>query len=166
MKKRVAIYDLDNTLINTSQLEEYRKQKNWKMVYENFHRTLLDEKVKLYIENLNTKLFSEFFIVTSSPRNYAERLLKYHKFLNGVKIIGYHDTQKKKPSPDPYLKALENIGYYDEVYIFGDDEKDFIAAEELKKILLDKKIFKVGCSWYFKCNFAKVDRELKLEELI
>ncbi|MGL4402334.1 MAG: HAD-IA family hydrolase [Fusobacteriaceae bacterium] len=163
-KKRLAIYDLDNTLIDTDKLKKLRELRNWKEVYVNFDKTILNQKIRNYIENLNSEIFDYYIVVTSSPKVYAEKLLKYHNFLEGVKIIGYHDTQRRKPFADPYLKALENFQDYDEIYIFGDDEKDFIAAEELEK-LINKKVYKVGCSWYVKCDFLNLDRELRLEEI-
>lgn len=163
-KKRLAIYDLDNTLIDTEKLKKLRELKNWKEVYKNFDKTILDQKIRRYIDKLNSDVFDDYIVVTSSPKVYAEKLLKYHKFLDRVKIIGYHDTQKRKPYADPYLKAIENTQVCDEIYIFGDDEKDFIAAEELEKVV-NKKIYKVGCSWYIKCSFQNLDRELTLEEI-
>lgn len=164
--KRIAIYDLDNTLINTEKLKELRDKREWEMVYNSFDKTVLDENIRKYIDKLNKEIFIQFIIVTSGPKNYAEKLLKYHNFLEGAKIIGYHDVKKIKPSSEPYLKALETIGEYDEVYIFGDDKKDFIAAEKLKNVLVNKKVLKVGCSWYDKCNYLDLDRELTLGDTL
>ncbi|MHA4987902.1 HAD-IA family hydrolase [Cetobacterium somerae] len=163
-KKRIAIYDLDNTLIDTEKLKELRSKRDWKNIYDNFHLSYLNPKVRNYIDKLNKEIFIDFIIVTSSPKIYAQKLLNFHNFLNTSKIIGYHDTKLKKPNPEPYLKAIENIGSFDEIYIFGDQESDFIAAERLKKIL-KQKIFKVGCSWYFKCKYSYLDREITLEEI-
>lgn len=163
-KNRIAIFDLDNTLIDTSKLEELRKSRDWNKVYKNLQETYLNPKIKKFVEKLVNETFTEVFIVTSSPKSYAKKLLKYHNFLTEKKIVGYHDTTLKKPNPDPYLMALKNIDCFDEVYIFGDDEKDFIAAEKLKNII-KKKVFKVGCSWYVKCNYSNLDRELTVEEI-
>lgn len=163
-KKRVAIYDLDNTLIDTENLKELRSKREWKTIYNSFHLSYLNPKIKVYIEKLNRDIFNEVVIVTSSPKVYAEKLLKYHNFLSGVKIIGYHDTVLRKPDPSPYLKALESIEQFDEIYIFGDQESDFIAAEKLKEILIDKKIFKVACNWYYENELIGADRVLDKAE--
>lgn len=164
-KKRVAIYDLDNTLIDTENLKELRSKREWKTIYNSFHLSYLNPKIKIYIEKLNREIFSEVVIVTSSPRVYAKKLLKYHNFLSGVKIIGYHDTVLRKPDPSPYLQALESIEQFDEVYIFGDQEIDFIAAEKLKEILVDKKIFKIVCNWYYENKLIEYDRILRKDDL-
>ncbi len=164
MRKRVAIFDLDNTLIDTSMLETFRKGREWDKVYKNFNKTYLDEKIKKFINKLVKETFEEVIIVTSAPKGYAEKLLKYHQFLTDKHIVGYHDTEERKPSPLPYLKAIEKLGEFDEIFIFGDDEKDFIAADNLKK-LINKKIYKVGCSWYYKCNYKEIDRELTKDDI-
>lgn len=163
-KKRIAIYDLDNTLIDTEKLKNLRSKRDWKNVYNNFHLSYLNPQVKSYIDKLNREIFSDFIIVTSSPKVYAEKLLNFHNFLNKAKIIGYHDTKEKKPSPEPYLKAIEDIEKFDEVYIFGDQENDFIAADRLKDILVNKKIYKVACSWYYTYSLNNVDRNLNKDD--
>ena len=164
IKKRVAIYDLYNTLIDTENLKKLRDEKKWGEIYNNFNLTYLNPKVKSYIENLNKKIFNEFVIVTSSHKLYAQKLLKYHNFLIGCKIIAYHDTSLRKPYPNPYLKALEQKEF-DEVYIFGDQVNDFIAADKLQKILIDKKVYKVGCTWYYENNIPNLDRLLNKKDL-
>ena len=71
-------------------------------------------------------------VVTSKMRKVAT----YHLELTGLNryvdgLIGYEDTEKHKPNPDPVLKALElfNAKKESTVYI-GDHENDMTAAKK------------------------------------
>jgi phosphoglycolate phosphatase-like HAD superfamily hydrolase len=48
-------------------------------------------------------------IVTTTPRRYAESLLRYHGIDLPV-LVAYHDTSRHKPSPDPLIEAARRIG--------------------------------------------------------
>jgi HAD superfamily hydrolase (TIGR01509 family) len=73
-------------------------------------------------------------------------LLKHHNFLTDCKIIAYHDTKNHKPHPEPYVKALNTIGgNHNNIFVFGDDEKDIKPA-------LDLGFITIGVEWYIKYN--------------
>lgn len=154
----VSIVDLDNTLVNTEILKGFRDDRNWKKVYSNINLTTINQGTKNILkEMIGTKII----IVTSSPKSYAEKVLSHHRINIHEKIIAYHDVTRKKPHPEPYLKAIEGIEKIKEIRIYGDEQTDFIAAEELKKVLNNqgKKILvkKIGCSYYKDNNLKNID---------
>lgn len=155
----ISIVDLDNTLVNTEVLKKYRNQKMWEFVYDNIHKTSIDYfTIKLLDELKNT----DFIIVTSSPFKYAKMVLEFHN-INYKKLITFYDTLKRKPFPDPYIKAIStyDTSKIDEIRIYGDEENDFIAADNFKKYLLNigknLKILKIGCAHYKDNNLKNVD---------
>ena len=66
-------------------------------------------------------------IVTSSPRPYAEDMVRHHGLPIRV-VSAYHDTRMHKPHAAPLLHGLAALGVETGVYI-GDDEIDARAAE-------------------------------------
>ena len=61
-------------------------------------------------------------------------------------IVGYHDTQNKKPHPEPILRAISNAGVDKEnVISFGDNLNDILASKSAG-------VKAVGCSWGLKNN--------------
>ena len=140
----LIITDLDNTLIDTRKLKPLRDERRWREVYNNFDKTYLNPDVKEKFEGLLDNY--EIVIVTSSPKYYAKNLLKHHNFLTDCKIIAYHDTKNHKPHPEPYIKALNTIeGNHNNIFVFGDDEKDIKPA-------LDLGFITIGVEWYVKYN--------------
>lgn len=157
---KIAIFDLDNTLINTEVLKKYRDSRDWKKVFNNIHLTEISENVKEVILAVKDTV-DKCIIVTSSPSNYSRQVLEHHSFLQDLEIVGYHDTKEHKPSAKPYLKAISKLGLniddIEQIYIFGDEKKDFIAAENLKGNI-KSKILKILCKWYTEADVdAKVD---------
>jgi HAD superfamily hydrolase (TIGR01509 family) len=50
-------------------------------------------------------------IVTSSKRNHFDAIHKYSNYLQHFEfIISLEDVKKSKPSPEPYIKAVEKLG--------------------------------------------------------
>ena len=136
---KVSIIDLDNTLVNTEILKRYRDTRNWEKVFDNIKLTTITEKTN---ELLKEAQDGKIIIVTSSPNTYARKVLNYHN-ISYDNLIGYHDVENRKPSPDAYLLAIEPyLEIISHIVIYGDEEKDFIAADYLEEILkdLNKKI--------------------------
>lgn len=52
-------------------------------------------------------------IVTSSPRPYCERVVKYFSF-NPQFCVCYHDTKRHKPHPAPIRYAINQLQSIDE----------------------------------------------------
>lgn len=170
---KVAIFDLDNTLVDTETLKKYRDNGQWKEVFQKIPHTTTSKEVKDIISVIKNEKVDKSIIVTSSPSGYCKKVLEYHSFLSDLEIVGFHDTAKRKPSVDPYLKALSklnlNLNDIKKIYIFGDEDKDFIAAETLKKHT-SSNIMKIFCSWYINNEICTevdyiMDKNYKKEQL-
>ncbi len=99
MDKWTILFDLDDTLVMTHEIEKLREQacKNgeWKEVYASFNETYLKVQTKQIIRLIKTSRHGyRIGVVTSSPRSYAEKLLAYHR-LDITVLSAFHDTKKR-----------------------------------------------------------------------
>lgn len=141
----IVIFDLDDTLVITKELEGLRKNRQWGLVKNNLHKTYMLEKMKKWYKGFVERNY-KILIITSSPKSYAEQVLKYHNLKYDL-IIGYHDTKLHKPSCEPYKKALDNFSSYDKIIIIGNEIKDMIAATDLyEKYKIETKKYLFNCS--------------------
>lgn len=154
----VSILDLDNTLVNTEILKELRLDRKWQEIYSKINLTTINENTSNILNEIKE---TRVVVVTSSPRKYAEKVLEYHNLNMYEKIVAYHDVNRRKPYPDPYLKAIEGLEGLKEIRIYGDEQTDFTAAEALKGELNSRGekiiIKKIGCSYYKDNNLLNVD---------
>src|SRR5437763_1202703 len=100
-----VLFDLDQTLINSSVAEPLRRQGKWAEVYKlisGFNRyDGIGELLAMLLEREVA-----IAIVTSSPRSYCAKVIEQHQFLV-EKTVCYHDTNLHKPHPAPILKGIE-----------------------------------------------------------
>jgi len=123
-----VIFDLDQTLVDTSKLESFRDRRMWSYVYSNFSLTAVYPSVMEMIAYLRSKDI-KITVVTSSKKEYAIRLLKYHD-IDYDYLVAYSDTRCHKPSPDPMIKALALMDLNpNEVLSVGDRENDVISGK-------------------------------------
>jgi phosphoglycolate phosphatase-like HAD superfamily hydrolase len=126
VKIQAIIFDLDDTLINTTKIFHFRSRGNWRRCYENFHQTKcnFDLEFFTFLKKHNIKVG----IVTMSPRLYARQLLSYHN-ISYDSLVAYHDCTLKKPNPEPMIicaKELEIAPY--KILAVGDSGIDIEAA--------------------------------------
>ena len=120
------IFDLDNTLVDTSLALSARSRRAWQEVYSLIPRfSLYDGMLELCdlirSQNYNT------CIVSTSPKRYVEKVVRYFD-LPFMNIIGYHDA-RIKPAPDALYLALRTMGAHPlETISFGDRSIDMIAS--------------------------------------
>jgi HAD superfamily hydrolase (TIGR01509 family) len=121
------LIDLDQTLIDSQSAEQFRKNRQWSDVYKiipQLHPYLDISKLIQELKDIGVPIC----IVTSSPRPYCEKIIKYW----GWKIdatVCYHDTTKHKPDPEPIQKGLLNLGLEPNTAVaIGDAAKDTKAA--------------------------------------
>ena len=79
-------------------------------------------------------------IVTSSPDQYCKKLVAHHGWPVDA-VVGFHDTERRKPHPDPILLALSrmNVRAADAVCV-GDRADDTAAARAAGA-------FSIGAAW-------------------
>lgn len=129
------IFDLDQTIIDSSIAKEERANKNWKSVYA------LIPQMKPYTKIVNFIKYAvdegiEVAIVTSSPRAYCEKILE-HLGIENVITVCYHDTDKHKPNPEPLKLAISKMKDQENknIIAIGDEETDVIAANLIPGVI-------------------------------
>lgn len=134
-----VIFDLDNTLINSSTAYQLRKKRLWEEVYKVIPNFFLYDEILKILNFLNNKNI-ELVIVTSSPRSYCKKVIE-HFNIPVNNLICYHDTINHKPNPEPIIKAIEKyLNSEKMIFSFGDDIKDIEASNYAK-------IYSVACLW-------------------
>lgn len=120
------IFDLDNTLVNTSLALSARRRRAWQEVYSLIPQFSLYEGMTELCKFISENHYKTC-IVSTSPKRYVEKVVKYFD-LPFVIIIGYHDA-RIKPAPDAMFLALDRMGSKPlETISFGDKRDDVIAA--------------------------------------
>ncbi|MEX0798385.1 MAG: HAD family phosphatase [Bacteriovoracaceae bacterium] len=85
-------------------------------------------EVKLLLEDL-TKADFKLALVTSSDKHSSAALLEFLKIGSFFEIIlTKESTEKNKPHPDPYLKALEGFGLKPQDCVIFEDSPTGLAA--------------------------------------
>ncbi len=127
MKYQAIMLDLDQTLINTSELEDWRRELQWEECYHHFHLTSPYPYVHEFLKTLS--MTKKLAVVTNSPYTYATRLLNYHN-ISYDHIIAYQKQGRNKPYPDQLVTCAKELGVKPEhcMYI-GDDPNDIVAAK-------------------------------------
>lgn len=129
-----VLIDLDQTLVETSALEELRRRRQWSQVYQSFHLTTLFPGTRRFLQEAQMLVNLSLGIVTSSPRPYAEQLVNHHQCKIPV-VVAYHDTRQHKPLPDPILVAAQKLGVPPtRCFHIGDAPKDIIATVQASAI--------------------------------
>lgn len=133
------IFDLDQTLVDTTCLENARHSRNWGEAYGLIPKTALYEGIGPILDvirknNINTT------IVSTSPRPYVEKLVDYYN-IPAKWIVSYHDAKPIKPHPAQMLMALQlmQVSAKDTIS-FGDRAIDIAASNAAG-------IESVACLW-------------------
>jgi|LauGreDrversion4_2_1035121.scaffolds.fasta_scaffold13110_3 HAD superfamily hydrolase (TIGR01549 family) len=140
----IFIFDLDQTLIDSRNLEYYRDLRDWKTVNSMIDQSQFKsyEKIDEILITLKNRNF-KIGLVTSSPASYANRIINKLNWKFDT-LVCYHDTSLKKPNPDPILKALDNLNIskveHENVFSFGDRDIDIIASKKAG-------VKSVACIW-------------------
>ena len=120
------IFDLDNTLVDTSLALSARRRRAWQEVYSLIPQFSLYEGIKELCDLIRDCHFNTC-IVSTSPKRYVEKVVRYFD-LPFTNIIGYHDA-RIKPAPDSMYLALQVMHAKPlETISFGDRRIDMIAS--------------------------------------
>ncbi len=138
--ERAAIFDLDQTLVDSGAIEPLRRARNWRRVYAAVPDLRCYDGVAELLEELRTSDI-RLAIVTSSPESYCSKVLQ----VCGVRVdacVCYHDTKFHKPHPEPLLLALERLGGVKaaNAVAIGDVAADIIAARSAE-------IYSIAATW-------------------
>ena len=136
------LFDLDQTLVDSSQLLAHRRIGAWGYVMSNLHqvRPFAGSPAPHELPGRLRVAGYKIGIVTSSVRQYAEAVLKNLGVHYDV-LVAYHDTQNHKPNPEPLQKALMDLGLSPaDVCHVGDDAKDHEASYHAQ-------VASIGAGW-------------------
>lgn len=133
------IFDLDQTIIDSSIAYSYRKNRMWNDVYKLIPNFKLYEGFNDVFSVINEKNI-KVCIVTNSPGVYAKKVVNYFN-IPSVAIVDYFSTSIKKPYPEPMLKALQLLELDNkEVISLGDNQIDILSSNRAK-------IKSIACTW-------------------
>ena len=134
-----VIFDLDQTIIDSSSAEAERKNRNWAGVYQMIPNFILYDGMRQVLDWLQSEGFT-ICIVTSSPETYCKKVLSYWKIPYSHTVC-YHDTRNRKPHPDPMHRALELMKLHSsKVLSLGDRDIDLLSSHSAG-------IQSVACLW-------------------
>ena len=140
---RLCLFDLDDTLLQTSDLDRYRGQENvgktdLNFAYRGNLRMAYGDPAGRYIytPEHHVELRAAYpemkwGVFTRSPRLYAQTLLAHaYPGLTWDAIVAFEDVRHTKPHGDGIWAAIEqcDVKYVDEVALVGDDKIDVQAA--------------------------------------
>ncbi len=143
MDIKLIIFDLDLTLVDSKDVKKYRDEKNWKQVFGRISSIAPYPGIGELLEELHGKDL-RIAIVTSSPDMYCKKIID-HQGWGGVidkrDVIGYHQTARRKPHPEPIYKMLQHTKIPAEHAVHvGDEPKDTQAAQSAG-------VFAIGAGW-------------------
>lgn len=125
MKKGI-IFDLDQTLVDSSISEIYRG-KNWKKANELISNFTLYEGFEAVFDFIRQNRI-KVAVVSTSISNYVNNVLNHFSIPYDV-VIAYHDVYCKKPDPEAFINALKIMELSPkDVISFGDRGIDIQAS--------------------------------------
>jgi HAD superfamily hydrolase (TIGR01549 family) len=166
-----VIFDLDDTLVDTSAVRAARDNQDWTAVKENLHRIVPFASDGVAIEETPARLKAEGMgigILTHAPRWYAETLLDRFGIRADVLITG---SDGYPPKPDPTsLKALAaelGVAVGSCAYV-GDMHTDAAAAAAAGAVSVGacwaETVPHEWRRWWPDVAIAKPERLLELDE--
>jgi HAD superfamily hydrolase (TIGR01662 family) len=138
--KSGVIFDLDQTLVDSSGVAHLRQTRKWSEIYKDMSKIKMFPHVLELLQCLYT-CDIKIAIVTTSPSIYCKRIAAHFQWKIDS-IIGYHDVSPNiKPHPAGYLKATKELNLdLQKTIAVGDRDIDIIAAHR-------SGIVSVGCLW-------------------
>lgn len=138
---RLCLFDLDDTLVSTSDLESFRGTANVRHQDPGYLTRLGQAYIavpgRLLYKNVQHQALRramprmKWGVFTRSPRAYADYVLqRAYPDLTWDVVIAYEDVDRTKPYPDGVLKAMNVVGVTSpsEVVLVGDQKSDVVAA--------------------------------------
>ena len=133
------IFDLDETLVDTSELKTYYKTGEGRIHatrnINNLPTKIYDEKLPEIMKELQES--NKVSVVTNSPCDYAVAVLRKHGFPSGTIVYG----SAQKPLSGNIEQIVKDSGIpYNQTIIVGDNTRDIVAAH-------GAKVPSIGVTW-------------------
>lgn len=135
----MVIFDLDLTLVDSRSVLKYQQSRQWRSVFAKVPEIEPYEGTSEILARLRDFRIP-IAIVTSSPDQYCKAIARHHDWHIDI-VIGYHNTKRRKPHPDPINLALQRacVAPENAVHI-GDRPEDTVAARAAG-------VFSIGALW-------------------
>lgn len=167
-----AIFDLDDTLIDTSVLADARRAGQWRVVKNRLHRVRSFGSDDLPVEEIPGRLRAEGFkigILTQSPGWYASALLEEFGIRPDALVTG-SDGYPPKPDPTSLKTLAEELGVDIASCVhIGDLDTDAAAAAAAGAASIGVSWSKVAPEawrrWWPDVAISKPERLLELADL-
>lgn len=101
----MVIFDLDQTLVDTSPVEHFRAARKWQAVMSEVPRLKVYEGVNEMLGELHARGV-KLAIVTKSPDMVAKAFINEHNWPIQI-VVGYHQVLRRKPDPEALLLAMK-----------------------------------------------------------
>lgn len=126
-----VIFDLDQTLVDSSHLDILRKSRDWKKIQALIPTIKEFPNVSKFLRILKENNI-KVAIVTSSPKSYSQSIISYFKWEIDL-VIGFHDVVPNiKPSPKGYEIVLNLLELNKlKTIVVGDRKNDIIPANSI-----------------------------------
>lgn len=135
----MVIFDFDQTLVDTSSVEGFRRNRDWKAVMTRLGQLQPYPGIGAFLGDLHDA-GQKLAIVTRSPDMVAKAIAKRESWPVDI-FVGYHAVSRQKPDPEGLLLALEKAGERaEESFHVGDNPEDTQAARAANIVAL-------GSSW-------------------
>ena len=135
----MIIFDFDQTLVDTSSVEDLRAARNWKAVMAQASKLPVYEGINELIQELH-EAGQKIAIVTKSPDMVPKAFIKAHGWPIDI-VVGYHQVKNRKPHPEGLLLAMSQAGASPgETYHVGDQSQDTGASR-------GAGVIAVGSAW-------------------
>ncbi|MGE3752793.1 MAG: HAD family hydrolase [Planctomycetota bacterium] len=108
MNIEAVIFDVDQTLVDSTSAAAARQRRDWPSVYRQIHRVAVFAGMVDLWERLRGE-GALLAVVTNSPRPYCERVLR-HAGLRPDQSVCWHDTRAHKPDAEPMRLVLARLG--------------------------------------------------------
>ena len=106
MSIKAIVFDLDDTLVDTSELRHLRTNREWKAAVAKVNSTRMFDGLGELLAHAKKRSVS-VAIVTTSVSHYASAVLRHHGITYDC-LVAYHDAPRK-PKPDGVLEALNRL---------------------------------------------------------
>jgi HAD superfamily hydrolase (TIGR01549 family) len=131
----MVIFDFDQTLVDTSSVEQLRSARNWKGVMAQASKLPVYGGITELLQELH-KSGQTIAIVTKSPDMVPKAFVKAHGWPIDI-VVGYHHVKNRKPHPEGLLLAMSKAqANPSDTFHVGDQPQDTEASRGANVIAL------------------------------